>query len=87
MEERNNTFWTIPVESLFRQMESSADGLSNQEAKKRLLRKQELFLIKEGAANRINPTMAIFRLKQPVFGYTDKQDIKIDANVTFVDDL
>ena len=46
---------------------------------KRLLDKQELFLAR---AKDINPVMAIFRLKQPVFGYKDKQDIQLDATVT-----
>ena len=46
---------------------------------KRIHDKQEMFLIR---ANGINPVMAIFRLKQPSFGYKDKQDIAIDANVT-----
>lgn len=46
---------------------------------KRLLDKQELFLAR---AKDINPVMAIFRLKQPVFGYKDKQDVTIDGNIT-----
>ena len=50
---------------------------------KRLLAKQEIHLVRDGAANRINPTMAIFRLKQPVFGYTDKQEVKMSGNVVF----
>jgi hypothetical protein len=44
---------------------------------KRLVGKQEAFLIR---AKDINPIMAIFRLKQPQHGYTDKQ--QIDTNVT-----
>lgn len=39
---------------------------------KRLHEKQESFLIR---AKDVNPIMAIFRLKQPSFGYTDKQVI------------
>ena len=49
------------------------------DAVKRLLAKQEIFLTR---AKDINPVMAIFRLKQPVFGYRDKQDVAIDATVT-----
>jgi hypothetical protein len=39
---------------------------------KRMLSKQESFLVR---AQGVNPIMAIFRLKQPCFGYTDKQQI------------
>ena len=46
---------------------------------KKIHDKQELFLSR---ANGINPVMAIFRLKQPSFGYKDKQDIQLDANIT-----
>lgn len=35
--------------------------------------KQERYLLKEGGAGKYNPTMAIFRLKQPQHGYTDRQ--------------
>ena len=44
---------------------------------KRLHDKQESFLIR---AKDVNPIMAIFRLKQPSFGYKDKQEI--DTTVT-----
>lgn len=50
---------------------------------KKLLAKQEVFLVKAGSSNQINPTMAIFRLKQPVFGYTDKQQVDFTGNVSF----
>ena len=39
--------------------------------------KQEMFLIR---AKDVNPIMAIFRLKQPSFGYKDKQEI--DTTIT-----
>lgn len=39
---------------------------------KQLIQKQEVFLSR---AKDINPIMAIFRLKQPVHGYRDKQEI------------
>jgi hypothetical protein len=42
---------------------------------KRLVRKQEAYLIREGTQNKINTTMAIFRLKQPQHGYRDRQEL------------
>jgi hypothetical protein len=72
--------YDISDEQLMRYRNSN-DKLSG--AIKKLLAKQELYLIREGAANKINPTMAIFRLKQPVFGYTDRQDVKVSGNVSF----
>lgn len=39
---------------------------------KRLLAKQESFLL----GMHKNPTMAIFRLKQPTFGYTDQRQVE-----------
>lgn len=38
----------------------------------RSITKQEAFLLKQFD----KPTMAIFRLKQPIHGYTDRQDIR-----------
>lgn len=40
--------------------------------KKRAVKQQEAYLIEAGTRNKINTTMAIFRLKQPQHGYTDK---------------
>lgn len=40
--------------------------------RKRATMKQEAYLIQAGGTGKFNPTMAIFRLKQPVHGYTDK---------------
>lgn len=40
--------------------------------RKRSVKKQEAYLLRQGTRNRINTTMAIFRLKQPQHGYTDK---------------
>jgi hypothetical protein len=41
------------------------------------IQKQESYLLMAGGAGRYNPTMAIFRLKQPQHGYRDRteQDI------------
>lgn len=47
---------------------------------KKALTKQELYLIKQTQAGNINPTFAIFRLKQKQFGWTDKQEV--DSKVT-----
>lgn len=45
--------------------------------RRRAVKKQEAYLLEAGGTGKFNPTMAIFRLKQPVHGYTDKsqQDI------------
>lgn len=40
--------------------------------RKRATMKQEAYLVQAGGTGKFNPTMAIFRLKQPVHGYTDK---------------
>lgn len=42
--------------------------------RKRAIRKQEAFLLTQGGSGKYNPTIAIFRLKQPQHGYTDKQE-------------
>ena len=41
---------------------------------KRAVDKQESFLLEQGGSGKYNPTIAIFRLKQPQHGYTDKQE-------------
>lgn len=43
---------------------------------KKAITKQEYYLIKGAESGRINPTFAIFRLKQKQFGWTDKQEIE-----------
>lgn len=40
--------------------------------------KQEAFLLEQGGGGKYNPTIAIFRLKQPQHGYSDR----IDSDVT-----
>jgi hypothetical protein len=42
------------------------------------IEKQEAFLLQAGGTGRYNTTLAIFRLKQPQHGYTDK----VDADIT-----
>ena len=44
---------------------------------KRSLAKSEMWLEKNALVNKCNPIFAMFRLKQPCFGWTDKQDISI----------
>lgn len=56
---------------------SSFNGL-----RKRAVMKQEAYLATGAATNKLNATMAIFRLKQPTHGYTDRQ--LVDQVVTTV---
>ncbi len=42
--------------------------------RKEAIKKQEDYLLEYGGTGKYNPTMAIFRLKQPQHGYTDKQE-------------
>ena len=48
---------------------------------KKAIDKQEVYMIKMASQNKLNPGFCIFRLKQPSFGYTDKQEIAVDAKV------
>ncbi len=61
--------YPISIESLRRLRESNKrlDG-----ALKKALTKQELYLNEMASHNKINPTFAIFKLKQPQFGYSDR---------------
>lgn len=47
---------------------------------KRAVVKQESYLLKQGGAGKYNPTIAIFRLKQPQHGYTDKTQTDLTSN-------
>ena len=44
------------------------------ELRKQAISKQEAYLLAGATANKLNATFAIFRLKQPQHGYTDRQD-------------
>lgn len=44
------------------------------------IQKQESYLLMAGGAGRYNPTMAIFRLKQPQHGYKDRIDSDVTSN-------
>lgn len=50
---------------------------------RRLKYKQEAFLTSQYK----NSTMAIFRLKQPVFGYTDTPQVSLGVNVSFTNKI
>lgn len=43
------------------------------------IEKQEAYLLQAGGTGKYNPTMAIFRLKQPQHGYTDRMDSDITS--------
>lgn len=43
--------------------------------RKYAIQKQEAYLLQAGGTGQYNPTMAIFRLKQPQHGYTDKSEV------------
>jgi hypothetical protein len=49
------------------------------ELRKRAIEKQEAYLIKNAGKNQYNPTIAIFRLKQPQHGYKDRIDTDITS--------
>jgi hypothetical protein len=56
---------------------------------KKAIQKQEAYLLRNGGRGVYNPTMAIFRLKQPQHGYKDRIDSdittggeKIDAGIS-----
>lgn len=44
--------------------------------RKRLVDKQEQFTESQVMKGKLNPTWAIFKLKQPAFGWTDRQEIQ-----------
>lgn len=50
------------------------------ELRKRAIEKQEQYLLYGATLNKLNATVAIFRLKQPQHGYTDKQ--QLDQNIS-----
>lgn len=64
----------------------ATDNQAISDAIKRAHDKDEVYLLRH-ADDQKTSTFSIFRLKQPVHGYTDKQDIKVSGNVSIVDDL
>jgi hypothetical protein len=64
--------------------------------RKRAVKKQEAFLLQAGGTGKFHPTMAIFRLKQPVHGYKDRfeqdvtsagEKIEVGMNATQLEQL
>lgn len=49
---------------------------------KRCLSKAEVYLEKNALHNKVNPVFAMFRLKQPCFAWTDRQDIHVNEMPT-----
>lgn len=53
--------------------------------------KQEIRTVRKVQAGEMNPTWAIFKMKQRQYGWTDKQEIELDAKVenkvVIVDDI
>lgn len=52
---------------------------------KKAIEKQELFMIRGASLRKLDPTFCIFRLKQPTFGYKDKTEQEINANINMTD--
>jgi len=46
------------------------------ELRRRAIEKQEAYLVGGSTQNKLNPTVSIFRLKQPQHGYRDKQEVE-----------
>lgn len=63
-----------------------SDHTEFSDLRKKAIQKQEAYLLKNGTTNKANPTMAIFRLKQPQHGFKDKTelDANLNGNVTFI---
>lgn len=49
------------------------------ELRKYAIEKQEAYLLNGATTNKLNPTMAIFRLKQPQHGYKDKTETDLTS--------
>lgn len=43
---------------------------------KKAINKQEVYLLRNASKRTIDPTFTMFRLKQPCFGYKDKQEVE-----------
>jgi hypothetical protein len=73
-----------PGNTRFWELVKGHEGLAD--AIKRLQMKQEVYLVRCGYGD-LPPAMAVFRLKQPQHGYTDRSEVKHDVNVGFGDEL
>ncbi|QGZ99422.1 hypothetical protein [Dehalobacter restrictus] len=54
------------------------------DANKKALDKQELFILNNAPTGKYNPVFGIFRLKQPCFGYVDKNNDPIQVEISVV---
>ena len=50
--------------------------------RKKAIQKQEAFTEEQVLKGKLNPTWAIFKLKQPAFGWTDKQQVEHSGDMT-----
>lgn len=50
------------------------------ELRKKAIEKQEAYLLDGATQNKLNPTVSIFRLKQPQHGYRDRFETDITTN-------
>ena len=65
-----------------RDKELVKDNKSLADTIKRAIEKEEMFLLKNAERQKINPVFAMFRLKQPAFGYKDKTEIETTGETT-----
>jgi hypothetical protein len=56
------------------ELEKESEGLSD--AIKKCIQKQEVYLLRNASVKAIDPVFTMFRLKQPCFGYKDKQEVE-----------
>ena len=64
----------------FYELAKNNEELSN--SIKRLTQKEEMFLLKNAERQKINPVFAMFRLKQPAFGYKDNTEVETSGETT-----
>jgi hypothetical protein len=57
------------------------------DAIKRMYDKDEITLIRKGLEGKYAPAMAIFLLKQPIHGFTDKQVVENNQSIQMLDEL
>jgi hypothetical protein len=63
----------------FYEIASTHDGIKD--SIKKAMDKQEAYIVRNAAAKKISEAFSIFRLKQPQHGWTDKQELQVDAKV------
>ena len=65
--------------------ELKSDNERLSETIKKAIEKEEVFLLKNAERQKINPVFAMFRLKQPAFGYKDKTEVETTINTITVE--